>query len=271
VLSSSGAGKSWSSIAASLATLKKEDRAAFEALRAQLKKAGCRVTALDQVLAEKNGETGRRGPTQADILIELAQSAELFHTPDGTAFADLDVNGHRETWPIRTKGFRRWLTRRFFEETQGAPNSEALQSALNVIEARAHFHAPKRVVHIRVGGLDGRLYLDLCDETWRAIEIDATGWRVIAEPPVRFRRAKGMLPLPAPVTGGKVAALRPFLNLRGDADFILTVAWLLAGFRDRGPYPILALTGEHGSAKTTFARILRALIDPNAAPLRSLL
>jgi hypothetical protein len=252
-----------------LAALKEQDRAAFETLRSQLKKVGCRVTALDEAVAGESGETGGR-QSQADILIELTRSAELFHTPDGTAFADLDVNGHRETWPIRAKGFRRWLTRRFFEETQGAPNSEALQSALNVIEARAHFDAPKRVVHIRVGGLDGRLYLDLCDETWRAIEIDATGWRVIAEPPVRFRRAKGMLPLPAPVTGGKVAALRPFLNLRGDADFTLTVAWLLAGFRDRGPYPILALTGEHGSAKTTFARILRALIDPNAAPLRSL-
>ena len=115
----------------------------------------------------------------------------MFHAPDGTGFADLDINGHRETWPIRAKGFRRWLARRFFEATQGAPSSEALQSALNVIEAKAHFDAPERVVHIRVGGLDGQLYLDLCDETWRAVEIDATGWRVIDNPPVRFRRAAG--------------------------------------------------------------------------------
>jgi hypothetical protein len=99
----------------------------------------------------------------------------LFHAPDGTGFADLDINGHRETWPIRAKGFRRWLARRFFEATQGAPSSEALQSALNVIEAKAHFDAPERTVHIRVGGLDGRLYLDLCDATWRAVEIDDTG------------------------------------------------------------------------------------------------
>jgi hypothetical protein len=80
-----------------LAALKREDRAAFEALRAQLKKAGCRVTALDDAIAEESGEAGGRGPTQADILIDLAQSAELFHTPDGTGFADLDINGHRET------------------------------------------------------------------------------------------------------------------------------------------------------------------------------
>ena len=145
-----------------LAALKKDDRAAFELLRSKLKKAGCRVTALDEAIAEENGDAGR-GPTQADILIDLAQAADLFHAPDGTGFADLDINGHRETWPIRAKGFRRWLARCFFETTQGAPSSEALQSALNVIEAKAHFDAPERIVHVRVGGLDGKLYLDLGD------------------------------------------------------------------------------------------------------------
>ena len=153
-----------------LAKLKKEDSSAFEAVRAQLKKAGCRVTVLDQAIVEENGEKGGRRPTQADLLIELAQPAELFHAPDGTGFADLDINEHRETWPIRGKGFRRWLARRFFEATQGAPSSEALQSVLNVIEAKAHFDAPERPVHIRVAGLDGRLYLDLSDEFWRAVD-----------------------------------------------------------------------------------------------------
>jgi hypothetical protein len=39
--------------------------------------------------------------------------------------------------------------------------------------------------------------------------------------------------------------------------------------RDRGPYPVLALMGEQGSAKTSFATILRSLVDPNTAALRS--
>ncbi len=253
-----------------LTALKKDDRAAFEALRAQLKKASCRVTALDEAIAEEIGDIGRRGPTQADILIELAQEAELFHAPDGTGFADLNINGHRETWPIRAKGFRRWLARRFFETTQGAPSSEALQSALNVIEAKAHFDASERSVHIRVGGLDGRLYFDLGDETWRAVEIDTTGWRVIDNPPVRFRRAAGMKALPMPVPGGSVETLRSFLNVQSDADFVLVVAWALAVLRNRGPYPVIVLSGEQGSAKSTFSAILRALLDPNTAPLRAL-
>lgn len=253
-----------------LVALRREDRAWFEGLRAQLKRAGCRVTALDEALAEDAGDESGRGPKHADLLIELAQEAELFHTPDATAFADLVVNGHRETWPVRIKGFRRWLARRFFETTGGAPNSEALQSALNVIEARAHFDGPEREVHIRIGGFGDKLYLDLADEAWRAVEIDSDGWRVVDEPPVRFRRAAGMQALPTPMPGGSIETLRSFLNAQDDNDFILVVAWALAVLRNRGPYPVIVLSGEQGSAKSTFAAVLRSLLDPNTAPLRAL-
>jgi hypothetical protein len=252
-----------------LVTLRKEDRAAFEALRARLRKAGCRVTALDGAMAEEAGDGGR-GPTQADILIALAGAAELFHSADGTAFADVTINSHRETWPVRTKGFRRWLARQFFEETGGAPSSEALQAALNMVEAKAHFDGLERPVCIRVGELDGRIYLDLGDETWRAVEIDTTGWRVVDTPTVRFRRAAGVQPLPMPVPGGSLGKLRSFLNVQSDDDFVLVVAWALAVLRNRGPYPVIVLSGEQGSAKSTFSAILRALLDPNTAPLRAL-
>src|SRR5260221_11786230 len=105
---------------------------------------------------------------------------------------------------------------------------------------------------------------------WRAVEIDPTGWRVNDIPPVRFRRAAGMQPLPMPVPGGSVETLRSFLNVKSGSHFILVVAWALAVLRNRGPYPVLVLSGEQGSAKSTFTAILRALLDPNTAPLRAL-
>jgi hypothetical protein len=255
---------------ADIVALKKKDRAGYEELRSRLKEAGCRVGELDKAVAKEAGELGG-GPTkQADILINLAEAADLFHAPDGTAYADIDVNGHRETCLVRGTGFRQWLAQRFFETTGGGANSEAVQSALNVIQAKARFDGPEHAVHIRVGGLDGRLYLDLADEAWRAIEIDSSGWRVVEKPPVRFRRASGMQPLPVPVRGGSVNLLRAFLNVETDADFVLAVAWALAVLRDRGPYPVLVVSGEQGSAKSTFSAILRALLDPSTAPLRAL-
>src|SRR5262245_4755277 len=46
--------------------------------------------------------------------------------------------------------------------------------------------------------------------------------------------------------------------------------WLSAPLRSRGPYPVLAISGEQGSAKTVICKLLKALIDPNAAPVRAL-
>lgn len=256
-----------------LAGLRKSDRAAFESVRARLKATGCRVAALDVAIAEVAGDnaaTAGGGATQAQLLIELASTAALFHAPDKTCFADIVVSRHRETLPIRGRAFGQWLGRGFYERTGGAPGSEALQSALNVIQAKALFEGPERKVHVRVAGQDGRLYLDLGDSTWQAVEIDVTGWRVIADPPVRFRRSAGMRALPLPQAGGSVEVLRSFLNVRLDADFVLAVAWLLACLIDHGPYPVLVLAGEQGTAKSTFTAMLRALVDPNTAALRAL-
>jgi hypothetical protein len=78
-----------------------------------------------------------------------------------------------------------------------------------------------------------------------------------------------MQPLPMPIKNGSVEDLKSFLNV-GGAGFELVAFWLLAALRDRGPYPILVVSGEQGSAKSTFTTILRSLVDPNTAPLRAL-
>jgi hypothetical protein len=49
------------------------------------------------------------------MLPEFGRCGELFQTPSGTAFADIPVNEHRETWPIRSKRFRSWLRRCHYE------------------------------------------------------------------------------------------------------------------------------------------------------------
>jgi hypothetical protein len=135
---------------------------------------------------------------------------------------------------------------------------------------RAQFDGPQRTVHVRVAEHAGYLYLDLADEHWRAVEIGPDGWHVIASPAVRFRRPAGMLPLPIPEQGGSIETLNSFLNLSSRNDFVLIVAWLLAALRSGGPYPLLAISGEQGSAKTVLSKVLKALVDPNAAPVRAL-
>src|SRR5262245_16684035 len=204
------------------------------------------------------------------MLTQIKACDDLFHTAAGTAFADILIDSHRETWPIRSKRFRAWLRRCYYEATGEAASSAEIRSALDLLEARAQFEAPERPVHVRVAEHDGRIYLDLADEHWRAVEIGPRGWRVNKCPPVRFRRPAGMLSLPVPEPGGSIEALGSFLNLSSRSDFVLVVAWLLATLRPRGPYPLLVISGEQGSAKTVLSKMLKALIDPNVAPARAL-
>ena len=172
------------------------------------------------------------------MLNEMVLCEELFHTPSGVAFADFITEGHRETWPIRSKRFRAWLRRCYYQATGAAAHTGVIGSALDLLEARAQFDAPERAVSIRVAEHAGRFYLDLADEHWRAVEIGPDGWRVVECPPVRFRRSPGMFPLPVPERGGSIEALRSFLNLSNQNEFVLVVAWLLAALRPRGPYPV---------------------------------
>jgi hypothetical protein len=71
-----------------------------------------------------------------------------------------------------------------------------------------------------------------------------------------------------PERGGSLDLLKPFANCI-DEDFILIAAWLAAALRPKGPYPLLVLSGEQGSAKTTLAKMLKCLIDAHVLKSRS--
>jgi Domain of unknown function (DUF3854) len=205
---------------------------------------------------------------QATNLVELAEGAELFHTPEGDAYATVKCGEHLETWSLKAHGFRNWLMRQYYESEGSAPSSQAVQDSLDVLRGRAQFDGVAYEVHTRIAEYEGAIYLDLCDELWRTVCISSDDWRIVNNPPVKFRRAKGMLQLPEPKQGGTINSLQDYVNVASD-DWALIVSWLVAAYRPGKPFPVLALHGEQGSAKSTTARVLRALIDPNKADLRS--
>ncbi len=223
---------------------------------------------LLQLAGEASDDKG--GSNQATILCDLAKDADLFHAPgaDGDTYATIEVNGHRQTHRIGSKAFRHWLTGRYWRLLSSAPGSQAVQDALGVLAGRALHEGAERPVYVRLAEHEGCIYLDLADPEWRCVEISAAGWRVLTDPPVRFIRPRGVLALPEPQRGGRLDELRAFVNVATDEDWILLVAWMMAALRPSGPYPLLELNGEQGSAKTTTGKLLRALGDPNNCALR---
>ncbi len=211
----------------------------------------------------------REKETQSQAIIKnvLSAGTNFFHTPEGKCYAEIKNNTHLENWPITSKNFKNYLRRLFYEKYQKPPNNQALQDALGVLEAKALFDAPEKEVFLRVAGDNEHILIDMGDENWSVIEVTATGYEVKNLTHSPFRRGSGILPLPFPQEGN-IELLKYFVNVE-EKDFILLVSWLLQCFNPVGSYPILVLQGEQGTAKSTTSKVLRDLIDPCTAPLRS--
>ncbi len=217
--------------------------------------------------------TRRDRESPVKVLLRLTENAGLLRTADGESYAEVSVRGRAETMALRSDAFRDWLIDSFFRECRELPSDWSIRRVLGALEATARFEAGTPSVFVRVGhdgkfnGSGAACYLDLADPNGRAVKFGADGWSVVDKPPVRFQRPDGYLELPIPTVDGSIDLLRPYVNL-SDRDFRLLIVWIAAALRPVGPYPILALYGHQGAAKSTLAGIVRQLIDPRAKAIR---
>lgn len=200
----------------------------------------------------------------------LAQqmTADLFTTPEGKPYITLTIAGVRQTHPLSEIGgmLRQWYYRHHHLTIAPA----VLAHVLALLDAEARYGGSVHEVHIRIAGHDGEIFIDLGDPQWRAIRVRPGTWfEIVDNPPVRFERVPGMLPLPMPIRNGNIRELLPFVNV-SDGEFPLLVGFTVNAFRPTGPYLILILSGGHGSAKTTTAKVVRQLLDPRRIPHKSL-
>lgn len=222
---------------------------------------------------KKKAPAGRR--RKVDPIDLVLSKATLFHDPEGRQYASIRINSHIETRPIDSKQFRLWIRNAYFDEAGAPLHGEEFSKTYETIQAMAMFKSDEQRVHLRVAEFDGKIYVDLCDEAWRVVEIRLDAWRIIeaAKAPVLFTRRGGMLALPEPLQGGDLAELREFINCKESQDddsWALVTGWLAMCFHPRGPYPILSVGGEQGSGKSTVCRMLQCIVDPNAGDLRGI-
>jgi hypothetical protein len=207
----------------------------------------------------------RSGPVQR--LRRLTENIGLLRTSDGGVYAHCRVRGRGETYPIRSKAFRQFLLAAYLKLYQEIPSDWAMRRVVDAVEAVARIEGDTPSVFHRVGhdGESSRKYsnwyLDLGDPGGHVVKIGPDGWSVVANPGIHFRRPPGYSQLPFPIGGGSIDLLRPYVNAI-ERDFRLLLIWLAATLRPTGNYPVLALYGHTGTAKTTLARIVRQLIDP---------
>jgi len=207
---------------------------------------------------EPNWKPGKKAKESvADVLVRLAkENCELWHTPYQSAYATYkDAN-----FAIESTAFKRVIHKLHYDATRKACGENAVKDAALHLAAVAIHEGKEYQTYRRVARIADRLFINLCNESWECVQIDREGWR-IGKSPIKFLRSENAAPLPRPVAGGDLEALRKFVNL-SDSDFKLFIGSLLDALKGYGPYFANIATGEQGSAKSTLCRIAVRLIDP---------
>ena len=202
-----------------------------------------------------------RKQSQSDLLVQFLNDIELFHDELKEPYANINVASHTEVCPCRSYTFRLLLTKRYYEKTGKACNSDSLKQVMGVAEAKAIFDGSKRKLDLRCAERDGEFWYDLANHEWQAVKITKDGWSVVPAP-IMFRRFTNTAPQVSPSINGDISLLRPFVNIKSDVDFNLLVVYIISCLIPDIPKIVLPLSGERGASKSTMLRVLRKLVDP---------
>lgn len=243
-----------------LRTIRRKSEATYTRLVTGLK--GQR-TRLDKLTKPEAGRTP--GP---DIIAIARQAATFVHTENEEGVALIDRGTHREIHRVQSQSFRRWLSGQVYQAARHGIPEMAMTTALATLTAIGAYEGDRVTLHSRCAQHEGSYYLDLCNEAWQVLRIGVEGFEVLDRSPVHFVRAAGMRALPVPEGAGDVNLLWKHVNIPESAR-LLVLTWLIDSLRPDTPYPVLELSGEMGSSKSTTQSRLRALIDPHEVPLRS--
>lgn len=219
----------------------------------------------------RNENSSTAKEDQVTKVIALLDNAKLILSKkDKVPYAQVVMDGHKELHALGSPSFKKWVSLQYYVKYQRGLKSEIVNEAMVTLEAKAQYEGVVEDVFLRVGKNDGSIFVDLCNDSHQVVEISSKGWCVLDDSPVNFSRKQGMSALPIPETGGDLMDLKDFLNVETHEDFIFIAAFLIAAFWIEGPHAFLFLKGPQGSAKSTAAEVIRSMVDPNDALLRTL-
>lgn len=210
---------------------------------------------LEKRISGKDKDTGKI--PQSEKLIRIAKNYKLFHDDTKEAYAYINNVAVK----IRGSMFKQLLARELWELENKSPNSDALNQALNVIEAMAVYDGGCIKLSNRVAEHNGCFYYDLADG--RAVRITKDGWDVIDNFPILFKRYSHQQRQVEPKRGGDTQRLFRFINVSEELHRLLSLVSAISCLVPNIPHPIIHPYGDQGAGKTTFFTFFKLLIDPS--------
>lgn len=173
-------------------------------------------------------------------------------------------DGH-EVHPVNSKRFQSYIQNVGYATLARPIKKSEMTETLQVLSSKALFDGELYELSYRATCHNGAVWVDLGDNTWRAIRVTAEGWSIAESPdvPILFRRFPHMKPLPLPTIDGSLNDLQSIIHVTNEDVWILLKTWLCTALIPNIPRPCIVMHGLHGAGKSFTASILRDLIDPS--------
>lgn len=205
------------------------------------------------------------------LTIVYEHAEELYFTNENLAYIKIPFQGKSRIVGINSQTFKSWLVYLYQQKEGKILTDSDVRTVMTNLNSTAEMVGTRRDIYLRLAEVEDRIYLDLCNDREQVLEISSEGFRVLDESPVLFKQNDDLAEIPIPIFEDKedYKRLKNYLNVKNNDDFIMIVAFILSSFRQKIPKPILNLTGEAGTGKSTNTRIIRQFTDP--AKMKSLL
>lgn len=220
-------------------------------------------------------ENKPRGPSQATKIVNMVlgnRDIVLFKDEYGTAHVQFPIGDHMEIWPCKSGAFMRWLSSFYYKLTRRktVPGRESLKDAIGLLEGIAINEREEHRLFNRVAQTPDAIWYDLADSRWRAVRITEDGWSIETKVPLLFRRFSHLASQVEPMAGGSVKDVLRFVNVTNPDQQMLFLVHLVTAFIPGWPHPACYIYGPQGSAKSSFSKVMRRLIDPSKIEVVSL-
>lgn len=237
---------------------------------AELKQIGEGILKLEQAkiaLAKQEKKEQSGTDEEEPSLLELISddNCRPFHDQHNEPHAHVLVKDHWETMRVNSRPMKRWLSMLAWR-AEIVLNQEEINSTILHLEARAVHDGSQFPLETRIKYLQGEnaILYDLSDPLWRAMRITPKGYSIVSEPGIHFRRFSHQERQVDPVEGGDLRELLTLTNLANEDQKLLFLVHLVSCLIPSIPHVIPNYHGPQGSAKTTLAKMVRALIDPSS-------
>jgi len=229
----------------------------------------------DEQKSAHEEESNDQSQDRRNELIEIIneRTREIFVDKHDTAFAAVQIGEHKETLPIKSGRFKKWICRLNYQHLHKTIRAEDLKQITDLLQAEAQFNGNINSLELRTSSenIGGKsvFYYDLTNKTWQVVKITEYGWSVeeSSDTPIMFTRYANQLPQVEPLRRYPRDVFDRFmdlLNVKDDNNRLLLKCYIISLFVPGMPKPILMLHGEQGSAKSTLQELVKRLVDPSS-------